>query len=451
MSYKNFGIQTILRLLLITAGLFALLYYSYIELNYIRIFFIIVFLIIVLLELFSYLNRANKDTSNFLQAIIHNDFTIKYSSESRGKSYRELYDTFNLVNQKFLEVSQKEATEYQYLNELVQQLKIGILSIDTKDRISLANDSIKSLLNKQELINLESVRRTSEMLYDTIKRLKNGESDVIKVTMSGKVFQLSINVSEFKLRNDNFKLVSVQDIRGELDENEMLAWQKLIRVLTHEIMNSVAPITSLSGTLNQIVASSKRSGQNMSDHELDTLCDGLDAIENRSKGLMNFTEAYRSLTRIPLPNLKPVDGQLYFQRIISLFTPTLNETDISFAHHLPSGDFTLEIDPDLMEQAIINLLKNAKEAIVQSKTKNGKITLNVTFNNQSQYTFSITDNGGGISEEVADKIFIPFYTTKDSGSGVGLSLVKQITQLHKGQIELNTDLKKGSTEFVLIL
>lgn len=463
MSFRDFRFLIIVRLLLITAGLFGILYFSYIQLNYIRLFFIGLFNGFVVLELFYFINRSNKDTSNFLQAIIHNDFTIKYSAERKGKSFRELYETFNQVNKKFIQVSQQEAGEYYYLTTLIQQLGVGIISFDDKGRVHLVNDSLKELLGKKELINLHSIRRISPALHDGFQNLQAGQSKVLKTTLGGKLYQFSINVSEFKLRQEHFKLISLQDIRGELDENEMTAWQKLIRVLTHEIMNSVAPITSLSGTLNMMVSQSQQSGVPLVPDQLRSLHDGLDAIENRSEGLMNFTQAYRSLTRIPLPNIRQVEGQLYFQRIISLFAPTLSGTQIEFKSELPDEAFTMQIDPDLMEQVFINLLKNAREAVSDSDGQitlrvsaatngNGKASSNMhksvnTEVSAQVFNISIQDNGKGIPEELADKIFIPFYTTKESGSGVGLSLVKQIVHLHKGDIDFETDTEGGGTIF----
>lgn len=454
MSFKDFRFLIVFRLLLITAGLFGILYFSYVQINYIRIFFLSLFVILVILELFYFINRSNKDTANFLQAIIHNDFTIKYSSAKKGRSFNDLYDTFNRVNQKFIEVSQQEANEYQYLTTLIRQLGVGIISFDKKGRVQLVNDSFKELLGKKELINLKSIERVSPELHDCFQEMEGGTSQVLKITLEGKLYRLSINVAEFKLRQQEFKLISVQDIRGELDANEMMAWQKLIRVLTHEIMNSVAPITSLSSTLSHLVRQSQSSGVSLDEQQLSALHDGLDAIENRSEGLMSFTEAYRSLTRIPLPNIRPVEGPLYFQRIVSLFTPTLSGTKIRFEHQIPERDFTLQMDPDLMEQVLINLLKNAKEAV---SPETGEIRLSVdqlTNGNGNgkgrafSYSISITDNGSGIPEEVAEKIFIPFYTTKAGGSGVGLSLVKQIVHLHQGEIDLETEEGKGTSFLV---
>jgi len=345
--------------------------------------------------------------------------------------------------------SQREANEYQYLSVLVQQLEIGVLSFDEKKRIHLANKALKQLLGKEELITLNSIKKISSTLYDSILQLESGQSELLKVTIHGKEFQLSIKASIFKLRGIKFTLVSIHDIHTELDNNEMLAWQKLIRVLTHEIMNSVAPITSLSATLNHIVSQSRESGNELSQAQLQSLQEGLDAIQHRSGGLMTFTEAYRSLTRVPLPHIKPVEGQLYFQRIASLFKPTLAQSNIQFHMELPKEAFTLHIDPDLMEQALINLLKNAKEAV---EADTGIIRLVVKRSSpleekSGSFQISIMDNGGGIPEEIKENIFIPFYTTKSSGSGVGLSLVKQIVQAHKGEIGFSVDGSKGTTEF----
>jgi two-component system, NtrC family, nitrogen regulation sensor histidine kinase NtrY len=449
MSYKNFGLQVMIRLLLLTVGILGSLHFSYVFVNYIRLFFACLFTLIVLIEFFYFIFKTNRDTRQFLEAIIHNDFTQKYSAEQKGRSFGKLYATFNQVNEKFLQVSQQEASEYQYIKMLIQQLKIGVLSYDQKDRIHLANDSLKEMLSKDELINLESIQKVSPALFNLIKDLKTNQNIVEKVSINGKEYHLSAGVAEFKLRTAHYRLVWLQDIRGTLDKNEMEAWQKLIRVLTHEIMNSVAPITSLSSTLNQMVALSQKSKTALRPEELVSLHDGLDAIENRSAGLMNFTEAYRSLTRIPLPNIQSVNGRQYFHRINSLFQSTLSGTNIHFEMTLPEGDFTLNIDPNLMEQAIINLLKNAKEAVLE----NGGKTIHLTVEqiDSSHTLVTIEDDGGGIPVEIEESIFIPFYTTKNTGSGIGLSLVKQIVHAHHGEIDFSINRLQGSTKFMLRL
>ncbi len=408
--------------------MYGLSYYLFIELNQIRVFFLGLSSLLILLWLFSYINKTNKDVKNFLQAIIHDDFTVKYNATKQGKSFDEMYDVFNKVNQKFVDTTQQDAAEYQYIGTLINQLQIGILAFDDRERIQLVNQAFKQMLDIKEIINLELLKNNYQELYEAIKLINSKESEIVKLSLKGRIYRLSLSATEFRLRGKAFKIISFQDIHAELDQNEMQAWQKLIRVLTHEIMNSVAPITSLSGSLKTIVS------QNESiESQKHTLKEGLDAIENRSQGLMNFTEAYRKLTRIPLPNLKKVAPNDFFGRIESLFLPTLATSSIQFEMSLDPINQDLFIDPDLMEQVIINLLKNAKEASGQE----GNLRLTHA-TNHNLHTIEIIDSGSGIPQDIQDKIFIPFYTTKDEGSGIGLSLVQQVVRLHNGQIDFET-------------
>ncbi|MBO3697437.1 PAS domain-containing sensor histidine kinase [Roseivirga sp. E12] len=442
MSFKNFRVQSLIRLLLIFVSLFGLVYYLFIEVNYIRVFFLGLFSLIILMSLFAYINRTNRDTRYFLEAILNNDFTIKYNSSNQGKTFQELYSTFNKVNDKFMESTQSDASQYQYILTLINQLQVGILAYDEKERIHLANNAFEELLGQSHILNLSNIRAKNEILFEQLQSIQNGENVVQKITINNQVRRLSISATTFRLRAKHYKLISLQDIHAELDQNEMEAWQKLIRVLTHEIMNSVAPITSLSSTMKQVVQQGDLQGQRKA-----TLEEGLDAIEARSQGLMNFTQAYRALTRVPLPNIKEVDGPNFFQRISSLFEPTLADTQIVWKLSIPQEDFKLLIDPDLIEQVIINLLKNAKEAVDQNS---GSISLSYQEGHgASQSTIKIVDNGSGISDDILEKVFIPFYTTKTEGSGIGLSLARQIIQSHKGELSLETS--SSGTSFYIKL
>ncbi len=431
MSFKHFKTQTFIRLTLVFISMFGMVYYLFIEVNYIRVFFFGLFILLMLISLFFYINRSNRDTRYFLEAILNNDFTVKYSSGKQGKTFHELYETFNRLNDKFMEAIQSDASQYQYIVTLINQLQISVLAYDQKDRIHLTNNAFATLTGQKNILNLEGIQQQNQALYDQIKKIQNGENVVLKATINNQVKSLSISATAFRLRGTEYKLISMQDIHAELDQHEMEAWQKLIKVLTHEIMNSVAPITSLSATMKQLVKN-----EDLTDERRATLEEGLDAIEVRSQGLMNFTQAYRALTRVPLPNIKQVDGKAFFQRISSLFEPTLKGSRISWQVHLPEEEFKLSIDPDLIEQVIINLLKNAKEAVDDST---GKISMTYALaDGENPSVITIRDNGIGIPEDIIEKIFIPFYTTKSEGSGIGLSLAKQIVQSHKGELSFYT-------------
>lgn len=440
MIFRSFRFQVIIRLLFISAMLYGLLYYAFFEVNYIRVFFLGLFALLTLISLFYFITKTQKLTSGFLNAILNNDFTIKYPSESKNKPLAELYDKFNEVNDKFSQNVQHEANQYQYLMALINQLKIAVVAFDNRGRVHVSNQSFKELVREREVIKMSVLQKTSPELYEEIIALQPNEQKVVKTLIDNTVHRFSVAASVFKLRQNQYTLVSLQDIHAELDQNEMQAWQRLIRVLTHEIMNSISPVVSLSGSLEHIinqldestVASSKQ-----------TLNEGIDAIKVRGQGLMNFTQAYRKLTRIPNPVLQPVEAKDFLQHTATLFNPTLADTQVSFKiNQVENGQ--LLIDRDLMQQVIINLLKNALEAVDH---QTGQIELTYSKEDTGHTMIEIKDNGKGIPEEIAEQIFVPFYTTKLEGSGIGLSLARQIIQLHGGTLNFKTG-SEGTTFFI---
>ena len=437
MIFRGFRLQILIRLAIISLLIYGLLYYAYIEVNYIRVFFLSLFALLLLIGLYYYLSKTQKLTSGFLEAILNNDFTIKYPKEHKSKALGELYDKFNEVNEKFSQNVQQQANQYQYLLALINQLKISVVAFDERGRVHVVNNAFKELVAEKEVIKISVLKNISDQLYEEIMGLKPNEQKVVKAMVNNSIHRFSVAASLFKLRQNQYTLVSMQDIHSELDQNEMQAWQKLIRVLTHEIMNSVSPVVSLSGSLESLLQNLDES--NLSDNRK-TLLEGMDAIKVRSQGLMNFTQAYRKLTRIPNPVLKQVEIKAFLQQIETLFKPVVEKAEVKFSITVLE-ETRLLIDQDLMQQVIINLLKNALEAVDQ---KSGSIELEYEVSEEGQNILKVKDNGKGIPEEIAEQIFIPFYTTKEDGSGIGLSLARQIVQLHGGSLSFKSD-SKGTT------
>lgn len=442
MIFRNFRLQVILRLLLISLLIYGLLYYAFIEVNHIRVFFLSLFAILILISLYYYLSKTQKITSGFLEAILNNDFTIQYPKVHKSKSLGELYDKFNLVNEKFSQNVQHEANQYQYLLALINQLKISVVAFDERGRVHVVNNAFKELVGEKEVIKISVIRNISDQLYEEIMGLKPNEQKVVKAMVNNSIHRFSVAASFFKLRQNRYTLVSMQDIHFELDQNEMQAWQKLIRVLTHEIMNSVSPIVSLSGSLEGLLNNINESNLHESQK---TLMEGMGAIKVRSQGLMNFTQAYRKLTRIPNPVLQQVKVKGFLNQIETLFRPVVDKAGVKFSI-TALEETSLLIDQDLMQQVIINLLKNALEAVEQ---QSGSIDLIYSVNEEGQSVLEIRDNGKGIPEEIAEQIFIPFYTTKEDGSGIGLSLARQIIQLHGGSLHFKSN--QEGTIFIIKL
>ena len=266
-----------------------------------------------------------------------------------------------------------------------------------------------------------------------IRSIKSTENKLVKVTINHKLLQLAVHSSEFKLKDTYYKLVSLQNIQNELEAHELEAWQKLIRVLTHEIMNSVTPITSLTATLQDILSKEKENIKN-GNSWYSNLSQGLDAIKNRSEGLQTFTEAYKNLTGIPLPDFKRINVKKIITRVQTLFLKTAEENHIEIIVEINISNMEILVDEDLFGQVLINLVQNALHAVRNSSEPQVKIIVNDAPN--QRISFIIEDNGEGIAKDKLDKIFIPFFTTKKSGSGIGLALSRQIIQMHNGNISV---------------
>ncbi len=445
MVFKNFRLQVIARIVLLTLCLSTLAWCIAQGLA-LRSFYLAVTSITLTVEMFWYIDRFNRDVKTFMLGLIQRDFTTNYQVHGKGKSFDGLYDMLNLISEAFEKISLEKEIQHRYLELLVDHIQVGILSYDRSEKIHLANNALKKLLQRSVLMHIDALGTIDENLAAVVRQLKTGETKLVKIRIGKELLQLSIHASEFKLDDQYFKLVSMQNIHTELDAREMEAWQKLIRVMTHEIMNSIAPITSLSSTLHGLIRQHQASGNLIEKPVLDILDQGLEAIKLRSEGLHYFTEAYRSLTRIPQPSFRSANVKDIFQRVVVLFEQELKVKGISAEVNVASHE--VMIDPELIEQVIINLLRNSVEALEGTMTP--AVRMDATRHANGKTLLQISDNGAGISTEILDNIFIPFFTTKKHGSGIGLALAKQIVQLHHGEITVNSVPGKG-TEFNILL
>jgi two-component system nitrogen regulation sensor histidine kinase NtrY len=440
MVFKNFRFRIIVRVIILALFL-GLLAWCVANGLYLRSIYIAAGTIIVIIELIAYADRFNRDMKTFLISLQQQDFTTHFQSTGKGKSLDELYAVLNSISSSFKRLSTEKEIQHRYLEMLVEHLRIGILSIDAEEKIHLANPAVKTLLQKDLLMNLRSLEPVSHALVATIRKIKTGETELVSVRINNELLQLSVHTSEFKLEGHYYKLISMQNIRTELDIREMEAWQKLIRVLSHEIMNSVSPIISLSETLHGIVRQKTALGE----HDHQSLDKGLEAIRIRSEGLFNFTQSYRKLTGVPKLNLKEVSVTELIGRVRVLMIPQIKEQGVHL--QVSGADQTIMADPELIEQVLINLLTNALEAL---KGKSEPIIhIRSSVNAKGSACIHVLDNGEGMDEVTAEKVFIPFFTTRKNGSGIGLAISKQIIQLHNADIQLYTDSGKGA-EFVII-
>jgi nitrogen fixation/metabolism regulation signal transduction histidine kinase len=439
----KFRINIIIRVFVLT-GLITGLVFSLYQGLYLTTAFLAILLVIAVYSLVQYVNQTNRDLANFFTSVQYNDFTTTASARHRGESFGDLYEGFNLINRKFKDIRAEKEANHQFLQTIIEHVEIGLLCIDRNDEIILMNKALGAMLHKSYLINLSGLRQVNDQLYDLIKNMKAGERELIKLNIADQLMQLAVQRIDLRLQNEPFHLLTFQNIRSELEEQELVAWQKLIRILTHEIMNSVAPISSLSSTLKDLIGEQEQIEEPL----LQEVKSSLDVIEKRSRGLLNFTETYRTLTRIPPPKFQLIDAGEMIRRLHTLFKAEMEERKIVWEAHLPPVAVTFQGDPALLEQVFINLIKNSIEAMEQSESPQLILFLQRLAGGKIQ--MQLIDNGPGIPEETLDQIFVPFFTTKERGSGIGLSLSRQILRLHKGNIELQSKVGEGTVATVTL-
>jgi nitrogen fixation/metabolism regulation signal transduction histidine kinase len=442
MAFRNFRLQVIIRVLVLTA---CLTLFAWCVANglYLRSIYLAVGAIILLAEFIWHVDRFNRDVKTFMISLRQRDFTTHFEASGRGRSYNELYEVLNSISSSFKKLSGEKEIQYRYLEMLVEHVQVGVLSMDAQGKIHLANQALKEMLQKDVITNLKGLESFDEVFVNTLREIRSGETHLIKLRVQNDLLQLSIHASEFKLEDKYYKLISMQNIRNELDAREMEAWQKLIRVLSHEIMNSVAPIISLSGTLHGLVV---QEGNSNMLPQYESLDKGLEAIKVRSEGLYNFTQSYRKLTGIPKLTLKEVKVNELIDRVRTLMHSKIAEQNILFT--ATAEDTGIVVDPELMEHVLINLVLNATEAVTGKADP--EIHISTSRNQKGNFCIHVTDNGEGIDERTGEKIFIPFFTTRKNGSGIGLALTKQILQLHNADIQFQSERGKG-TVFTIIL
>ena len=447
MAYKNFRLNIIFRIILLAVSVSAFVY-ACLETSWIAFTFLLGAGIVGLtIEMIRYVEKTNRDLSHFLFSIRHHDFTKTFVSGGRGKSYLKLKFAFNNVIQEFRDLSAEKEAHHLYLQTVVEHVGTALLCLDKVGNVVLMNSAAKALLKKPYLPNINYLEKTDAQLYETVRRLKSGENRLVRVMLDHEMLHLSVQVKEFSLQDQYYKLVNLQNIRNELEEQELIAWQKLIRVLRHEIMNSITPVISLTDVIIQMLEDEVGEIRDLSqfdDEDLQDVRDGLKTIERRSKGLLEFVHTYRNLTKIPPPKFEITNLEELFGRLRILLKPEFAHKNIKFEVHLENPNLTLKADPALLEQVLINLLINARQAVETKGTTEGRIKLSATKSSSGSISIKVADNGNGITKEAQDNIFIPFFTTKKNGSGIGLSLSRQIMRLHKGTISLASQEGEGT-------
>ncbi|UCC41470.1 MAG: GHKL domain-containing protein [Candidatus Aminicenantes bacterium] len=450
MVYKSFRINCIVRTLLLSVSILLFFYLLFQTALYTAIFIVGITIIYQIYGLIHYVERTNRDLARFFQSIKYEDFSITFKEKGLGSSFNALKTAFTEVVNAFRKTRSEKEEHYRYLQTIVQHVGIGLMAFQPDGEVELINTAAKRLLKISNLKNIKNLESFSSPLVETLLRLRPKESSLVRVEDNNEILHLALYATEFKLGGQKFSLVSIQDIHSELEEREMDAWQKLIRVLTHEIMNSITPIASLASTINELVKESYKDISKEGEPDAEALSDihqALQTIQKRSQGLLHFVDAYRNLTLIPKPNFQVFAVEELFARVEKLMQADFVNSAIQFNANIEPQNLELTADPELIEQVLINLLLNALQAV--KTKKDAKINLDALLDGRGKLIIQVSDNGPGIQKENMEKIFIPFFSTKEGGSGIGLSLSRQIMRLHKGTISIHTE-PNVQTVFTLI-
>ena len=408
-------------------------------------------LIIQFLEILHFVSKTNRDLAKFILAIKEADFTASFTGGPRDKSFQRLYQSFkDILDTIRLTKLEKEA-QSQFLQIIIDHINIGIISMDDKGQIELMNKKSLELLKVPRVKSWQHLKSQSKQFFEQVSALRDEDNQLIEIAVNQRRKQLTVNITVVKLLYKSFRVITFKDIKSELDRKEIEAWHKLIRILTHEIMNSVTPMVSLTETMKMLLEQPDGKQKPVTDLDKDTIEDlrfSFQTISNRGEGLLHFVEDYRKLTKIPEPVREELNASKIVNGVLRLMKAEMEENAITVRAELDDA-LTILADPKLIEQVLINILTNAIHAL--EETDNGLLDIVLEKNEDRSVFIRIKDNGDGIDHDKLDKIFVPFFSTKEKGSGIGLSLCQQIMNLHGGIIEAHSDKGQGASFTIIFL
>ncbi len=391
-----------------------------------------VVILYLLINTYTFVKRRFVAMDDFFEAVKYRDFSRWFPEDRGPKDIRFLYKGFNEINRTIKEINSQNQAQYVYLQKILEMVDIGIIAYNLENgNVLWSNDSFGDILDVPSFKNIRFVENRKPELFNTVFETYHREPNSISIALQNESIKILISDTVFQVDDDAFKLIVVQNIDDTLNKNESESWKKLLSVMTHEIMNSITPISSLADTLQSNLELSIKNPK-AHDLELEDLNSGIKTIKNRSEGLLKFAKTYRSLSKVTNLNLQRVRVSELFNNIQLLMAPSIEAKNIAIEFKTSGARLELDIDTHLIEQVLINLLLNAVDACKHKD--DAQIKVLASQNPNRDIIIKVYDNGSGIPQDILENIFVPFFTSKATGSGIGLSLCKQIMLLHKGRI-----------------
>ena len=437
MVSRNIYLQLVFRVIVMTTTVIIATYFFFNE-QYVAGSIGAIIMIFQTGGLIDYVNQTNRKIAYFFDAIKNEDFTLRFPEKLSVKSLEELNHSLNMLNSMIQDIHLKKQAQEQYYQEILRQADIGIFTINSKGHILYANPTVQELLNYRPLNHVKQLSQVDENLYKLFADLQPFDNTIFRLGNERGKKELSLKCTPITIEEQKLLLVVAHDIHKELDEKETDSWVKLIRVLTHEIMNTITPITSISESILNYFKKENNLEipTHFSEQQIKNTTKGLQVIKEQGTDLMSFVQSYRTFLSIPEPDRELVPAKGLLEKVIVLLNEQKEDSTMTIKTKIDPIGLELYIDQKQMTQVLLNLGKNAKQSL--EGIDDGYIHFTAGINTMNKKFIQVTDNGAGIPENLIDEIFVPFFTTKNSGTGIGLSLSKQIMRLHGGSINVST-------------
>ena len=407
---------------------------------------LLLIVVILTFSLIRFFERSRRQLYQFVSSIRSNDFSPTFYIEENSQPDVEMNRIYNEISSVFRNLRDEKEFHYQYLQMLIEHVNIAIVCFTEKYEVQFCNQAALDLFGRPYLHNLASFERISVDISNAIEKVKKGDNQLLKVVLKDDLYSLTVSSAEFRFHGHEYKLITFYDIKPELERQELESWKKLIRTITHEVNNSAIPITNLTRYVSQAIVNDNGTFndlESMSSDQKDDLKKSLVTIENRSDGLVNFINSTRNFTKIQKPDFHKINLKEILSRVLRLLESDLDAAGITVDSEITPDPMVLTVDPALFEQLFINLILNSIDAL--SATLDPRIAVSAIHRQKKGTTITISDNGKGIKPEEIGNIFVPYFTTRASGSGLGLSICRNIVDLHKGQISVRSVIGTGTT------
>lgn len=443
MVFRKFSLMIAVRVVLIMATLLALTYFISVPGYFASILILLFLLTAQCILVFKYVEKTNLELARFLSAARHADFSQRFELTGIGAEFEQLAQEFSAILKNFQQTRANQAEELIHLKAIIEHVPVPLMSIHSQNKVTLWNNSARRLFGTNTVNFLTDLTPFGDNFAKQLSSINAGERQLVTFAADGMEQQLTISATQIIIRGKQEKLLSLQDIQSELEKAQLQAWQDLVRVLTHEIMNSITPVASLAKTAVDLLTDveAKLSDKNVSD-ELYDVASAVQTVARRSDGLMKFVTNYQQLTRIQAPNKKPLKVKVLFKQVSSLATQHWPDKGMHLTINITPSELDINVDIDMVEHMLINLLKNAEQAV--TGIEDAQISLTAALNKRGHVIIDVADNGAGIPENIIDKIFVPFFTTKKEGSGVGLALTRQVMIAHGGTVKVEQTPQRGT-------